>query len=324
MSVKGAPYERLHFLATVAHLYYTERMSQETISQKLGYSRSAISRFLTEAQELGVVEIRIHYPIQRAHDLEQKLRDHFGLETIQVVQRAGREYTTMLRMVGQMGATYFDQILPDSAIVGISWGAAVHQVASTLRHRTRRGSVVVVQMMGSVGDGDPAIDGPEVARNFAMALDAQYQILPAPVIVQDRQTRDRLRTERQIQDVLDLAQQADLALVGIGSVKVERSGLVRAGHVSPEEMQSFEGLGAVGDICGTLYDSRGAIMDIDFNHRLLAVDLTALARNSFVIGVAGGVMKAPAILGALRGGFLKALITDSSAAEAVLGSLSGQ
>jgi deoxyribonucleoside regulator len=321
VSVKGAPYERLHFLATVAHLYYTERLSQEAIAQQLGYSRSAISRFLTEAQELGVVEIRIHYPIQRAYDLEQKLRDHFALETIQVIHRAGRDYPQMLRMVGQMGATYFDQVLPANAIVGISWGAAVHQVASALRHRTRRGSVVVVQMMGSVGDGDPAIDGPEVARNFAMALDAQYQILPAPVIVKDRQTRDQLRAERQIQDVLDLAQQADLALVGIGSIKSERSGLVRAGHVSPEEMHAFEMLGAVGDICGTLYDSRGEVMDIDFNHRLLAVDLPALSRNSYVIGVAGGVIKAPAILGALRGGFMKALITDSSAAEAVLGSI---
>ena len=321
MTAKGAPYERLHFLASVAHLYYTERLSQEAISRQMGYSRSAISRFLTEAQELGVVEIRVHHPIQRVSELEQKLRDHFPLDTIQVVQRAGRDYSQMVRMVGQMGATYFDQVLPDSAIVGISWGAAVHQVASMLRHRTRRGSVVVVQMMGSVGDGDPEIDGPEVTRNFAMALDAHYQILPAPVIVQDRQTRDRLRTERQIQDVLDLAQQVDLALVGIGSVRAERSGLVRAGHVSADEMRSYEVLGAVGDICGTLYDSQGAIMDIDFNHRLLAVDLAALARNSFVVGVAGGVLKAPAILGALRGGFIKALITDSSAAEAVLASI---
>jgi dihydroxyacetone kinase-like protein len=37
-----------------------------------------------------------------------------------------------------------------------------------------------------------------------------------------------------------------------------------------------------------------------------------------VVGVAGGAEKVPAILGALRGGYVKVLVTDTITAQAVL------
>ncbi|MCB9431977.1 MAG: MarR family transcriptional regulator [Ardenticatenaceae bacterium] len=58
-------YERLEFLATVADLYYLGRRSQAEIARKFGYSRSAISRLLTEAHQHGLVDIRINHPIKR-------------------------------------------------------------------------------------------------------------------------------------------------------------------------------------------------------------------------------------------------------------------
>lgn len=53
---------RLRLLTRVAELYYEQGLTQEGISAELGYSRSAISRLLTEAREVGIVEITIHYP----------------------------------------------------------------------------------------------------------------------------------------------------------------------------------------------------------------------------------------------------------------------
>ena len=64
------PYDRLELLATVADLYYVERCSQAEIANRLGYSRSAVSRMLTEAHEHQLIEIRINHPMQRVSQLE--------------------------------------------------------------------------------------------------------------------------------------------------------------------------------------------------------------------------------------------------------------
>jgi deoxyribonucleoside regulator len=48
-----------------------------------------------------------------------------------------------------------------------------------------------------------------------------------------------------------------------------------------------------------------------------------LRRIPFVLGVAGGKVKAPAILGALRAGLVNALVTDDTAAQCLL-ELDGQ
>lgn len=46
--------ERVELLAQVAGMYYVENLTQDQVSKKLGYSRSMISRLLTEARETGV------------------------------------------------------------------------------------------------------------------------------------------------------------------------------------------------------------------------------------------------------------------------------
>ncbi len=309
--------ERLQLLATIADLYYVEKCGQAEIAERYGYSRPTISRLIAEAHEKGLVQIRILYPLQRMVDLEAALRSRFNLAFVNVADRSSLDYARMLRLIGRLGAAYFDQIQAPG-VIGVSWGTAVYEVVTALQRR-RAPNVRVVQMIGGVGYGAPHTDGPEVARLFAQALGGQHTLLNAPLIVPTRQTRDELMAGRQVKDVLALALQADHALVGIGSVDRGRSSLMRAGYLSAEEMAELEAAGAVGDICGVHFDGWGRILDVDVNRRRIGIDLEALAAAPCtVVGVAGGRVKAPAILGALRGGFLDVLITDSNAAQAIL------
>ncbi|MCA9964426.1 MAG: sugar-binding transcriptional regulator [Anaerolineales bacterium] len=315
-------YERLEFLATVADLYYLGRRSQAEIARKFGYSRSAISRLLTEAHQHGLVDIRINHPIKRSVNLETELCNRYGLRSAYVVQRSNLDYTRMLRLLGKAGAAYLDEIT-DLSILGLGWGTALFEVGNAL-HQRRLPLVKVVQMIGGIGHGDPHIDGPDLARTFAQALGAQYFTLNAPHFVADARTRASLMTERHVHETLDLATQANYAFVGVGSVEPERSALVRAGYFSAVEMDEIKRAGAVGDICGTHFDENGRILNIAINQQIVGISLRALsASNCTIVGIAGGKVKAAAILGALRGGFLDVLVTDSNAAEAVLaGSIS--
>ena len=54
--------ERLRRLAHVATRYYLEDWKQSDIAKELGVSRPLVSRMLSEARELGVVEITVHTP----------------------------------------------------------------------------------------------------------------------------------------------------------------------------------------------------------------------------------------------------------------------
>lgn len=310
--------ERLQFLATVADLYYIEGMSQAQIAGRFGYSRSAISRLLTEARDQGIVEISINHPLQRLYTLEQKLRTTFGLTEARVAHRGMLNYQRTLRLLGKLGANYLTEELPDGAILGISWGTAAHEVSQALQPRSRSG-MHVVQMIGSLGYGDPEIDGSEVVRAIANKLGAQHHSLDAPLLVRDQVGREALLGERRIRATLEMALNANYALVGIGSVLPERSSLLRAGYLDSNDLLFLQQQGAVGDICVTHYDQNGQILDLNIHARLVGVGLQDLRKSSCkIVGIAAGKIKAPAILGALRGGFVDILITDSTAAEEIL------
>jgi DNA-binding transcriptional regulator LsrR (DeoR family) len=309
--------DRLQLLATIADLYYVEKQSQAAIAEMYGYSRPTISRLIGEAQEKGLVEIRINYPLQRMVEMEVALRERFNLSFVNVADRGSLDYGRMLRLIGRLAAAYFDRV-ENLEVIGVSWGTAVYEVVTSLQRR-RLPHVRIVQMIGGIGGGASNTDGPEVARLFAHALGGQHTLLNAPLVVPDEQTRSVLMADRQMRDVLSLIGEADYALVGVGSLDVERSSLLRAGYLNRGEVDALLAQDIVGDICGVHFDSQGRIPDIDINRRRIGVDLRALADSPCtIVAVAGGRVKAPAILGALRGGLIDVLITDSNAAEVIL------
>ena len=71
--------EKLRRLALVARRYYLEDKKQSDIAAELGVSRPLISRMLSEARELGVVEITIHAPGETAAALLRRLSEPTSL-----------------------------------------------------------------------------------------------------------------------------------------------------------------------------------------------------------------------------------------------------
>jgi DNA-binding transcriptional regulator LsrR (DeoR family) len=69
---------------------------------------------------------------------------------------------------------------------------------------------------------------------------------------------------------------------------------------------------------GQFFDANGVVVDIPLHARRIGIELADLKKIPKVIGVAGGVHKVEAILGALRGGFLNVLVTNEIAAIRLL------
>ena len=66
--------EKQKKLAYVARRYYLEDQKQSDIAQELGVSRPLVSRMLSEARELGIVEITVHEPGAQTTRLMDRLR----------------------------------------------------------------------------------------------------------------------------------------------------------------------------------------------------------------------------------------------------------
>lgn len=311
--------ERHKLLAGVASMYYERGMTQEEIARELNYSRSGISRLLAEAHEARIVEIRIHWPLIRSRSSEQALLQRFSaLRDVHVLTCTTLTYAQMLRQLGEHAARLVEQWIEDGMVLGVSWGTGVYEVASALRPERTYPNLTVVQMIGALGVADPQIDGPELARRVAQAYGGRYQILPAPLIVETEAMRDALLADRRIRQVLDLAQQARVAIVGVGSTDPNVSSLVRAGYLTVEEIRRIAATGAVGDVCGIHFDLHGNLPNMPIGRRIVGIQPDALRRIPLVLGIAAGPSKAPAILGALRARLINALVTDEATARQVL------
>jgi len=309
--------DRTELLARVASLYYEHSLTQGGIARAVGISRSTVSRLLQEAKEAGIVEITVHYPWKTTAESGTRLRERFGLRHVGVLAGSDRTPAEAVEGLGFLAARFLETILEDDAVLGVSWGDAVRSAVRAL-DPARLPPITVVQMVGAVGEGDPGADGPDLARELAKLCAGKSRCLHAPLIVESDQVREALLREPRISQTLALARRANIALVGIGSVVPDPSGTMWAGYVAPDALARLRSQGAVGNICARHYGAAGQPVALDLDRRVVGIDLASLHRIDRVIGVAGGRVKAQAILGALRGRHINVLFTDESAAEEIL------
>lgn len=310
--------QRRELLAEVAILTYEQGLTQQEVADRIGVSRSTVSRLLDEARRKRVVEIYINTPFRRSAELQARLCERFGLKEARVLISDSATYEGMLKRLGEFSASYVRTLLQDDTVIGVAWGVAPQHLVRGFRPLDRDTRIVVVKMLGSIGALDQDTIGTNLAHDLAQLVRGRYYDLPAPMLVDNPRLRDALIKERDISQVLALAEQADIAIVGIGSTVPGYNTPERAGYLREEDMRQLREADAVGDILSQYFDTHGQVLPIDLNSRVIGLTLDKLREIPFVIGVAGGEVKAAAILGALRGGHVNVLLTDDVAANKVL------
>ena len=252
-----------------------------------------------------------------AEDLQDTLLKRFALREARVLAVQGWDYQETFKRLGALAARFLESALRQHDRLGIGWGTAIHATVQAFSPHRFLG-VQVVQMIGGLGAANPEIDGTDLARRLAEKLGDQYRYLQAPLIVESAAVCEALMREPSIKEVLALARKAHLAVIGIGTINKTYSSLLRAGFVTDAALRDLEEHGVVGDVCCRHFDLSGRVVDVELNERVVGIDIKSLKRIHRIIGVAGGIAKAPAILGALRGHLVNVLITDDRTAREVL------
>jgi DNA-binding transcriptional regulator LsrR (DeoR family) len=223
-----------------------------------------------------------------------------------------------LAAAGDLAAQWLDESLRDGHVLGLSWGISLQAMVESFSVDQPR-SVEVVPLVGGLSTADSLVAGQELVRELAGRLGATYRYLHAPALLRSETARDALLAEPTVADVLQRAQTADIAMVGIGTVGTGSSREMLDGlGMNASERKLFFAGGPVGDTCCRFFDAAGRAIRGVVHDRVLAVELDDLRRIPTVIGVATGVEKAPGVLGALRGELVDGLITDASLALALL------
>jgi DNA-binding transcriptional regulator LsrR (DeoR family) len=310
--------DRHRLLSDIADFYFNEGLSQQEIAERVNMSRPSISRLLLEARENKIVEIKINRPIPTAPTLEIELGERFGLESAHILESGISTEEDVFRNLGRLGAEVLNKHLQDDMILGLSWGTTVHVVVQELRPR-RLPNVKVVQLIGGVGAPYSSIDGPEQVRRSSEMLGAQHYYLNAPMLVDSPAVASALREDHSIKEVLELARQTNIALVGIGSIIPEISTQFHSGYITYENLRELSRVGAIGAICTSFFSITGEHITASWcDDCSISISWEELIEVPLLIGVAGGKRKAPAILGAVRSGVVDVLVTDDATAQEII------
>ena len=119
-----------------------------------------------------------------------------------------------------------------------------------------------------------------------------------------------------VRAVSDVAMESEAGFIGIGRIDPQAT-LFQDHFISEDELNELLDAGAVGELLGWPFNARGELIECPITQRITSLALRRLATQTLV-GLAGGRDKGPAILAALRGGWLKGLVTDEQAARYII------
>lgn len=310
-----ASYNKMSLLITVSKLYYERGYSQGEIAQQLGISRPYVSKLLTMAREEQVVTIKIQDPLQTESRLEHDIRRFFQLRRVIVTpSKVGENHLISL---SEATAKYLDSIIKKDAVVIAGWGRTIYTVSQRAIERSDLENVTVVSMGGIPTNFMQNVYGTEPVVNLANAWCGTPYILPAPVMMRDREAREKFLKEESVVEVMDYMERANIALFTMGDMS-RSSYWTQKGYMKDLEWQHIMEQGAVGDVCLHILDGNGKICDKDIDSLLIALPLEKIKQKEYRIGVAAGREKIDITYAALKAGIINVLIVDEDIAKAVI------
>ena len=219
------------FLIKVAELYYRDGLSQQEIAKKLHTSRTSISRALIQARNEGYVQIRIQYPEQSDLGLERELEEKYGLTEALIAVPAYDQSSD--QEVAFQAVDYILRVLKKNMVLGMTWGRAMHGFVEQLSKDERLRSmsfqnVKVVPFLGTPGvtqldSWDATTYSNTLATKVGNLLHCASYNLSAPMYVDGAKEKELIESIDEIAKVLHMAETADIALIGIGSMQNDSS-----------------------------------------------------------------------------------------------------
>ena len=302
-------------LEAVATMKYKLGLSNAEIAKRLDVSAMSISRFLDMALDAGIVRISVRTSITEDDELENDLKNRFGLRD--AVVASGGFDSNPLSITASSAAEYLDMILTDDDVLGIAAGNTIGMTIPHIRLSSMRdpSDLHVVQIMGgnyNAGKSNPSY----MINTFVNRFGAKGFLMQVPQYARTVEQYEAARAS--LWDTF-LAQwkSCTVLLFALGTLSEEIIN-ENDGMVSESDYDELVQKRAVGRLFGYWIDSDGKLLDCSSNRKIFAIPFEIAKDVPLKIAVSSGEDRIPVIQAALKTGLLDVLITDSRTAKKLL------
>lgn len=306
---------RLDDAARAGWLYYVADNSQDEIARKLGVSRQVAQRLVSLAVSEKLVRVWLDHPIAACMELAEQVKAKYKLRYCDVVP-SDLDSSSAVLGIAESAGRYLERALraQKPMILALGTGrslrAAVNQLPSMdcPQHK-------VISLIGNVApDGSASFY--DVITKIADKTNAPHYPMSVPVFAATHEERQTILRLKSVQQVYALAAQANVCMVGIGTIG-EDAALFVDGFVDRNEVRALIKAGAVGEITGRAFDANGSFIKGLISDRVVSAPMPNDSETP-MIGVAMGDAKLRAIRGALMGRLVNGLITNECTATGLL------
>ena len=304
---------RLDQKVRAAWMYYIAGQNQSVIASQLGTSRPVVQRLIAAAKEEGIVSIGLHHPVANCLDYALLLQEKYRLIECNIVPAFSEESTLDSVSFGcyQLMARYLQD--DKEKIIGLGSGLTLKKALQRIDFDSQNTRcVALISAMDADGQCNYYDDVPLLLTS---KIKAKYYQWPAPRYAQTQEEYDMWCTSRLFRSVSAVARQADVIFVGIGPLGTQ-SPIFKDGFINQAQMDEVTAQGGIGEIMGRFIDAEGGVVDSEINRMITSYDIRQ--NQCPRIAVACGEYKRPAILAALKGGWINGLVTDEHTARWLL------
>lgn len=303
--------EKQKKLAYVARKYYIDDQKQSDIARDLGVSRPLISRMLSEARELGIVEITIHEPGAREARLLERLRLSSSVRGGVLVEEGVNDDATN-RLLSQGAVELLRQI--GVRRLGVGWGYLIGQLVSWLEENPQPNSTVtdICPLVGNASIPARNYQSNENVRLMAQQMGAAPHFLYLPALPDSLEEKQVLCSTEIYRRICQQWETLDAALVNIGDYpsSPDFASLVRYGSLLQQQR-------ACGRMLIYYFNEDGFVIQSEQDFAI-QIPIDMLKRCPNIIGVCSANTSAKALRGALRSGFFTHIVARAELVKTLL------
>ena len=273
---------------------------------------------LTEAKDVGIIQINILDPQMNNDDLSKQFESRFGLKKCIIVPTAVQDPNTLRKLVARRAVDVFNQEVTDQSNIGISWGRSCNEFIDQFTPVSSYKDVSIVPLIGGSNQIANYFQVNEMVRVFAEKVGGSPYFIYAPCL--NSSVEEKLLFERSsnMQAILEKWANLDIVIAAVGSLP-DFNSHERETYIGESEIFGIlEKSGAVGDINARYFDKDGNFIENEYFDRMIGVSVDELRNARTTIGVAAGQEKVTAIAGALKTKIFNIFITDEQTAKGVL------
>ncbi len=258
----------------------------------------------------GIID-SYHQMLKEGSDLnymERQLVQKLPVKQVKVVPGDADQSKEVKKLLGKEAAALLIDSFKDGPVVTVTGGSTMAAVADHMQpvERTRP---VFVPARGGLGDLHE-YQANSICVKMAENANGQYRLLYVPDSIGE-ELHAKMQEEPTILEVLDLMNQADFVIHGIGDA-LTMANRRKTSELTVEKIVEND---AVGESFGYYFDKNGKTV-----HRVnsIGLSLDQLKGNSQFITVAGGYSKRDAISAYLKWGESDVLVIDEAIARHLL------